>query len=585
MNCVISRDESVPKICLSHLLRADSVELHRLLCNSTHCVRYIAILLSGHKRKFRSFFRELIKKYFIIRWLIYALQQPSHSQGKVNTMRLRALFACTIASLVLTCIPHPLRAQIFDPSLANNWVESCLALARVEGRGACSPDGGGPHGANCLHAPARYQRCSHIPITGGTIIPKYLIAGVVYAPPGCTSTATTKCGVSSSVAYQGESSLGTKISVSKSVKQGVTARASVDVSLTGISFNASQSEEFSVTNVDSSSVSITKSKIKTLTVPANGDGIDHNQDKIYILLNPVIAMEKLDDTIEWNLGHTQQFWVPYELPVAYLRPGATIPSSVQTVLNAAHLNQEDFTDILKADPLATVAHPIVESDLDKGRYFKVLTMDYEPAQLASDCNGGICNCTQVQNTFKNTLANEQSSQVIDSSTSTTTVGATLEQKVQAEYAGVETTISDFKEGLSVSGSLTYTSSSTNTNSQSDSNSATVTISCASPSWTGQTIVDVYWDATYGSFAFVLRDPFPTEQLLATEQLDLTASRARRAFFPEAHSADLYYGDQKLQAVIGKNGKLRFYGKSLVGISEGLLHVQGSFATKVIKTTQ
>src|SRR5258706_1434070 len=69
------------------------------------------------------------------------------------------------------------------------------------------------------------------------IHPRYFIMAIVYAPPGCTSTATAKCEATSLVDYAQTSSNGTKLSTKSAFKVGMSV--SVNAKLPVGPFNAS----------------------------------------------------------------------------------------------------------------------------------------------------------------------------------------------------------------------------------------------------------------------------------------------------------------------------------------------------------
>jgi hypothetical protein len=59
-----------------------------------------------------------------------------------------------------------------------------------------------------------------------TIFPKYYVLGLLYSPPGCTSTATQNCTTSSTVDYANGSTMGTKTSIQHSFDKSVDLKVS-----------------------------------------------------------------------------------------------------------------------------------------------------------------------------------------------------------------------------------------------------------------------------------------------------------------------------------------------------------------------
>jgi hypothetical protein len=505
-------------------------------------------------------------------------------------------------------------AQVRDPQLSTEIYQACMTSYQSSMQDACSPDGGGPKGSFCLRVGRMRQACINQPISAGTITPKYLVTGLLYSPPGCTSSSTLKCGVQSSVDYASGSSLGTKLSISSSVKSGNTVKIDFGISIPGIgTFGNSEQDEYSVTNTDTTTTSISKARTVDISVSSNGDGIDHNQDKILLLLNPLISVAKAGSLIHWGLGFSGATPIPFELPVAYLKDPSQIPAPIQRTLDQANITTSDLQAMLKLDPLATLDHAPSEKDLDPNRFAKLLTFDYERTQVASDCNGGVCVCTQVKNTFTNSYSTETSNQIINAAGQSYSASATFKQDVSAPTpAGPPVTVASFSEGFTDVNSISYTSSSTLTNSQSNTNSASVSVSCPSSTWAGQNFVDVYWDGVFGSFAFVLRDLLPSEKLLVKQHIEplttaesaallsrLRASSKVRSMngspdnakqkvdqqkppkSPLLSTGTLLLGDKSISGVLDKNGDLRFYGSAVPDGSVGLLKINGRKGVKTV----
>ena len=142
------------------------------------------------------------------------------------------------------------------------------------------------------------------PSLTGAIFPKYYVLGLVYAPPGCTSTAGAQCSGQSSVNYSTGSSMGTKISTSASFNVGVDV--SVDTSF-GIpivgQLTVGVSGGYSTTSSDSTTQTVTKSQSLEIAVSGSGDGVNHNADYFILLLNPAVALTKSKLTVGARLSN------------------------------------------------------------------------------------------------------------------------------------------------------------------------------------------------------------------------------------------------------------------------------------------
>jgi hypothetical protein len=137
---------------------------------------------------------------------------------------------CYFALVLTATAIAAAQVPVSDPTLAANAVPVCMRERQEALKDLCSPEAGGPKGGSCLSAA---RMCQNIQPTGGVTFPKYVIISVIYAPPGCGATATFKCGAQSQVQYLTQSSSGTKISLSSSIKTGVTESVDAGISLPG----------------------------------------------------------------------------------------------------------------------------------------------------------------------------------------------------------------------------------------------------------------------------------------------------------------------------------------------------------------
>ncbi len=149
------------------------------------------------------------------------------------------------------------------------------------------------------------QSCFNL---SGTAFPSYYIFTLIYTPPGCTpstSSAGYNCGSGSYVSYGSGSSAGSTASIEKSmgVSTSLTATVNGIVSLGG---------GYSETTTNGSSITISKETNNVVTWPSPGpsgpDGINHDYDQFFLLLNPAVAMNGWHDPVtgqnhaQWSLG-------------------------------------------------------------------------------------------------------------------------------------------------------------------------------------------------------------------------------------------------------------------------------------------
>jgi len=431
--------------------------------------------------------------------------------------------------------------------------------------------------------------CAAIPITGGIAYPKFVITGVTYAPPGCTSSAQFKCNAQSQVQYLTQSTMGTKISISSSVKASLSVTATGGLSIKGLgTFTESIQNSYSVTNTDTKTNSITKAANSVITQGSNGDGVDHDQDQVWLLLNPAVGTAVAYGIVDWSLGFTGDTPISFPLSIAYLKDPAAMPANVQAVV--AGFTTDDYKTILAADPFAQLTDPIADSDIDTARFTKSYTLSYQPGQTGAACNNGVCVCPITQNSITNGFATDQSAETIGTKTTNYSVG------IKAEVSDGGSPAPTGTLGFTDDASIAFINSSTTTNSTSLSNTAAVTLACPSPTYQGGTLMDIYWDTLYGSFAFVVRDTAPGEQVLYQEHvsnLDWQPTLPKKNkgplanplnthnSFPSLGVVELTYGKKKYRTLPDRDGNVKFYGKRVEGVKTATIAYPGSHSVKTV----
>jgi hypothetical protein len=344
--------------------------------------------------------------------------------------------------------------------------------------------------------------CAGSPPPPVTIHPKYVVAGLVYAPPGCTSsTPGSACSQPGSVDYSSASSLGTKITTADSFKNGVKVTASFGSEVSG----GSGSFAWSRTTGDTQSANLTKSGSLEIKVPGNADGINHDDDMFILLLNPTVTLSSDGaKNIYWQPGYSGDAAARYEVYVSELRNLATMRPAVAAVLKEHGFTAADYKTIRCLDQFAgpgirdgvspdycevsaTTGGPSPGLDLNRFRPTTWI-LPYEPPRHASDL------CPSITPTLKNDYASENAKSTQD------------EYTVSAEmHAGI-----DKEFDLKIEGEMTWTSSETDSNSQGSTQSASLTLVCPSVAYTGPTLFQVYWDVHYGTFLLMPFDPASME---------------------------------------------------------------------------
>jgi hypothetical protein len=349
----------------------------------------------------------------------------------------------------------------------------------------------------CPSGPSQTPPPPVCPSLTGALFPKYYILGLVYAPPGCTSSSSLKCSTQSSVDYQAGSSMGTKVSTENSFSAGVDAKVDASFSVAGMAkFGASVSGGYSNASTDSNSQTVSKGQSLDIKAAGNGDGIDHTQDAFILLLNPAVAVQQTQQVVNnqcgplvanWYMGvsgssGTQQRYTVY---AEWLKNPSSMPQNVAHQLQTLGFTSTDYQSILAQDPFANGS-----TTIDNTRFIPTTySFPYEPPLQASDCNNGVCSCMSMSDTIKNEIQTE--------------VGSKSQTQYSlgfSESAGTDFKV--FNAGVSSNQKFTWTSTSTNADTSDSTQSATATVVCPSTSYQGPTIMSIYWDTLFGSFLFV-----------------------------------------------------------------------------------
>ncbi len=327
---------------------------------------------------------------------------------------------------------------------------------------------------------------STIPISGGYIAvgptlvsgflqPRYVVLTVVYAPPGTAGGKSTI-----SVTYGSTSTTGTTTSVSNSFKNSVSVKEETSGSIFGngggLDFNFSHS----TTSTDTSSVDIKKSITTTITRNGPGkDGIDHDEDQIYLWLNPVIDVAALQGGFTWHFDQSAPA-VIQNVYVGDLKNPSQMAPGTKAVLNQYGVTEADFAGIAKHDPFSDAGYTI-----DQNRFVQLnFTIPYTPPYQPSD---------PVPGTFGHKLDNSSVDTTGHTAQDEYSVGVTVKGS-----AGFDDLI---KAKLAVSDQWTWTNTTSINSSSGTDETASAQIGGPSYGWPGSTQIQVYYDTLYKTFEF------------------------------------------------------------------------------------
>lgn len=354
----------------------------------------------------------------------------------------------------------------------------------------------------------------------GTAIARYMVLTVIYSPPGTNGGKS-----SSSVDYGNGSLTGSTTSISSSFKDGLDISASVGGGKSDGSASGSLDFGFSKTTTDSSSIDIKKSE--TFDISTSGpaaDGINHDEDLIYLWLNPQLTVT-IDpwNNLNWELGIQGPQMVIQYLHVGWLKNPSTMPAGLQQQLSAAGLTADDYAVILTADPFASGSGAI-----DPNRFVPTtFTFPYNPPLNSGDP-------VPLQKlALQNTLT------------------YTTSHSVQTQF-GVSLTGSVPVLGsvLKAVGQLQWTNTSSSGSTNQTTQTATVVVGGPAFGYSDGADVQVYWDTIYNSFMFAF--------LAVPPSLSGTFTDALGAPVPH-QEVEVTAGPHVFHTITDAKGQYRFYG--------------------------
>lgn len=363
----------------------------------------------------------------------------------------------------------------------------------------------------------------------GHVFPSYYISTLIYAPPGCTpSIGGYDCGSGNYVDYSSSSTVGTTTSIEKSAGWSTSFTAKMGV--------ASMGGSFSTTSTHGSDVTTSHTAGNELKWPdsgsVGGDGINHDLDQFFLLLNPSVAVSGWHDPItgqnqvQWSLGtknnasaRVQQVQVSYlrcALAGVGPRPGGVgYPGDPTTY---------DPSGSCAANPnLVMPGVPDTDASAPSG-FLPGLTVDDYKQILAQDLfwNTPPNQAPQIpasrfqkqpydftyhgpSGTYGNSCASQHQSINNDY---TNTITSTTEKDYKASMT-LGSDMSGVITGFDTSMELTWTNKISTSHMTESTQKAEAVVGCASANWTGGGqglyFVGTYYDAVYGTYLFALEN--------------------------------------------------------------------------------
>jgi len=374
---------------------------------------------------------------------------------------------------------------------------------------------------------------SPTPAVGGFIGPKFVVLTVTYAPPGSRSTVT----------YTNSNMLGTSLSLTNSFTNDVSVSTSVTAGFSifglGATTTSTNSADLTQESDSSSSIALNEASTKSTIIPgpaSSAVGLDHDEDIIWVWLNPVIHFVVNSSTsFTWtgfgfDLNDPANNTDILGIPVKFLNGHAPMPADIADVLarrwappiacdpttdtecgadgtKGPGLTAADLATILSADPFSNPAYviniPSGSPCTADGRF--CLTTN-QNLQYSPPPPGG----QPITQTFS----------VTHQTTATQGQGAQTTYKVGFSRdftAGTDPKfLPTFSAKLSVADTLSWMSkwSSLSTQQVGETASLSVTGPAVADNYTGPVEFNVFQDSLYGTFMFGFI-PEPTFTLSAS----------------------------------------------------------------------
>ena len=393
-----------------------------------------------------------------------------YSQSPVHVGTCPARVGTPVCQAAPTCKPNAVYGGIWVPGKPFPKGTSCTtADLPASADATCNGDG------LCL-APNGLS---------GVVNPRYEVLFVLYAPPG---SAVSK-GVSKAD-YGSESTTGSTVGETKSFKSDTKITASVSASFVATA-SLSVSYDQSTDNSDKTALEIKKTVDTDVADTGPGtDGIDHNQDEIWLWTNPEINIVSVGSNITTSLTAKNGVVARGFLTVGQLKQyvaSADCPAgdNVCATYRSDGFTNTDFQNILNADPFWNGPVP-----LDPNRFIETsLTFPFQPG-----------NQTETY-------------ELVNESTQTTTLDSTYVQALNLTASvGYKTGVAD--ASLQVSDTWTWTHEYSQANSMGTTQKATATIGAPSASWAGPLNIGVYYDCVWQTFYFQYLDLQGNPELLS-----------------------------------------------------------------------
>lgn len=320
----------------------------------------------------------------------------------------------------------------------------------------------------------------------GSVFPKYLILAVVYAPPG-----SNDCEDPGTVSYGDGASVGTTVIAASSFTWNLLVD-SLDVNDFFDPTAVVAGPFFDVSGTTAQLDSMTVTKTARSTIVATGpctDGIDHDEDQIWVLLGPEVQMHAVtasgcatcsSDRVSWWLKRgVGETWA---VKVGELKGTLPMRAPIRNAFAAFDIASEDIATMLAANPLALYAGDTTDAP-DPARFVPLpATFPY----LATGAGSATSRSWEMLTDVGTVSASD----------------ATFDYLVGLEIVADDAFQSFVDAFLVVELGWSWTHTNSTVKNRNASTSATVTVGSPSPSYTGPMAFTVYYDTIFKTYAFV-----------------------------------------------------------------------------------
>ncbi len=218
------------------------------------------------------------------------------------------------------------------------------------------------------------------------------------------------------------------------------------------------------------------------------DGIDHDRDEVWFLVNPTMAMTATAESyygpasVTWTLDGSEELR-PYYLYVGELRGTIPLPDAVRADLERWGLTQADLSQLLKAHPFPDGIEP--NAPLDPARFEYVNTFAYRPP-------------------FSGTSpSNSQPFALGRKVTNTSGLSADISFSTDAEFSASATFFLIASASIKLSSSYVVTTSTSAKSALANESTSTLSVGQPSFGYGGPSVLRVYEDKVFKTFFFTL----------------------------------------------------------------------------------